>query len=143
MGMYTGLRARVKIKSEYRAEIQRLHDTRNWDGVNVPNINKWLKFDRNIFIPYGGLCYMPDGFGEPFGENSGRKFDGEWWQFSCSLKNYEGEIQFFLENIMKYIVEEIDYCHYLYEEYQRYEDISFKEYIERPWILSVTHWNLK
>lgn len=52
MGMYTGLRARVKIKPEFRAEITKLHEESGWENVKVPNIQRWLREHRNGFIPY-------------------------------------------------------------------------------------------
>lgn len=122
--MYTGLRARVKIKEKYRGDIQKLHDERSWEDTNIPNIDGWLAFGRNRFIPFGITAYMPEEFDEPFEEREdeygkvtgGTKFDGEWWTFSCALKNYEGEIQFFIEFIMSEIIEEVDYCESFYEE---------------------------
>lgn len=99
--MYTGLRAKVKIRPEFRAEITKLHEEGSWENVKVPNIEIWLKQGRNGFIPFGMLAYMPDDFGEPFKprmneygfeSKGGSEFDGKWWTFSCSLKNYEGEM---------------------------------------------------
>lgn len=127
--MYTGLRACIKIKPEFRQDIKKLHDDNGWENTNIPNIDKWMNFDRRGFIPFGALTCMPDDFGDPFEDrrdeygsvSGGTKFDGEWWTFSCSLKNYEGEIQFFIENVLKHIVEEVDYCESLYEDYP-YDD---------------------
>lgn len=127
MGMYTGLRARVKIKPEYRSAIQKLHDNHcndyidedGWDSLDhneIPNLSIWKAITRRNFIPFGGLAYMPDGFEQPFTDCGGSKFDGEWWTFSCSLKNYNNEIGTFTLLILKEIVEEIDYCQRLYEE---------------------------
>lgn len=136
MGMYTGLRARVKIKPEFRAEITKLHEESGWENVKVPNIQRWLREHRNGFIPFGVLAYMPDDFGEPFkprktdyGEvEGGSEFDGEWWTFSCSLKNYNGEIQIFIVQILANIVEEIDYCESLYEEWPWHESNDWRDY---------------
>ncbi len=116
MGMYTGVRSRVKIKPEHRDAIKKLHDYGDWTVVSVPNVIDWIMHGRCGFIPFGVLAYMPDDFGEPSKEG-GSEFDGEWWTFSCSLKNYENEIEFFMENIMCHLVEEVDYCESLYEEY--------------------------
>jgi hypothetical protein len=125
MGMYTGVRARVKIKAEHRAAITKLHEDGDWTAVTVPNVIDWIMHGRCGFIPFGVLAYMPDDFGDPFESSKdeygpkegGSMFDGEWWTFSCSLKNYENEIEFFMENIMCHLVEEVDYCESLYEEY--------------------------
>lgn len=125
--MYTGLRARVKIKPEYRNAMHKLYHPDSDHAVGfwrvladdeLPNLAEWKKVKYHDFIPAGCVvAYMPDDFGEPFGKEGGHSFDGEWWTFSCSLKNYGNEIQTFFDLILKNIVEEIDYCQRLYEEY--------------------------
>lgn len=134
--MYTGLRARVKIKPEYRQAMFKLYDDSFvgdfWDALDddeLPNLAEWKKVYDRDFIPCGCLAYMPDGFGEPFfGSDGGHCFDGEWWTFSCSLKNYRNQIQTFFDLILKNIAEEIDYCQRLYEEYGGYEDYPDKHW---------------
>jgi hypothetical protein len=139
MGMYTGLRAKVKIKPEFRAEITKLHEEGGWENVKVPNIEIWLKQGRNGFIPFGVLAYMPDGFCEPFKPRNteygtvegGSNFDGEWWIFSCSLKNYNGEIQTFIDKILTNIIEQVEYCESLYEEYPWDESTTWRDYTRK------------
>lgn len=131
MGMYTGLRAKVVVKPEWREAIALLHELRkspnpdcahNWTQLHrahpdVPGLNGWVKVWRQDFIPFGGLCYMPDDFSEA-GNDGYSKFDPATglWQFCCSLKNYEGEIQFFVKNVLAPITESFEYCESLYEE---------------------------
>jgi len=130
MGMYTGVRARVKIKPEHRDAIKKLHDYGDWTVVSCPGVIDWIMHGRCGFIPFGVLAYMPEDFGDPFEpsrdkcgpKEGGSEFDGEWWTFSCSLKNYEGEIEFFMENVMCHLVQEVDYCESLYEEYPSPDD---------------------
>jgi len=129
MGMYTGVRARVKVKGPYRRAIEKLHHEGGWDNVCVRNVEGWLKFFRHDFIPFGGLAYMPGDFQDPFESEStfegGSKFDGKWWTFSCSLKNYENEIEFFMKNVLCHLVSEVDYCMSLYEEFPYPNDAIF------------------
>lgn len=125
MGMYTGVRARVKIKESLRPAITKLHEDCEWREVSVPNVEGWLNYGRCGLIPFGVLAYMPSDFEDPFETSEdkygsfdgGSMFDGVWWTFSCSLKNYEGEISYFMNNVMLNLVEDVDYCESLYETY--------------------------
>jgi hypothetical protein len=65
------------------------------------------------------LAYMPDDFGDRVeNPDGGSRYDKEtgFWEFACSLKNYEGEIEFFVENVLKKI-STLHYCESLYEEF--------------------------
>lgn len=124
MGMYTGLRATVKVKAEYDSLIGYLHwlapieEQSRWERASIlsrHDFSGWIAYSRCDFIPFGALCYMPDTFSDS-GE-SYSTYKDRIWEFACSLKNYEGEIQFFVPNVLKVISEEIYRCESLYEEY--------------------------
>jgi hypothetical protein len=130
--MYTGLRASVVVKPEWRAAIELLHRDRpndhKYDSVwlqvfetypDMPGVDRWVIYSRCDFIPFGALAYMPDDFSDADDRESYSRFDpttGQW-RFCCSLKNYKGEIQFFVENVLAHIVESAVYCESLYEQY--------------------------
>jgi hypothetical protein len=133
MGMYTGLRAHLWLKPEYREAIYRLHTDEPgrrhrgscWRMVVsyfpglIPNGDGWLNYERHDFIPFGGLACMPEDFSQfPDGEAHSHfdKNTGEW-TFCCSLKNYNDEIEFFVEQVLRPMVARADYCERLYEEY--------------------------
>lgn len=120
--MYTGFRADVVVRPEYRAAIQMLHDDPlRWEAVashvgdglvKPPGVAAWARVGRASFIPFGVVCYMPDDWGEQrseFDPESGR------WQFVCSLKNYDGEIGKFVEWVLVHIVDSVALCETLYE----------------------------
>ncbi len=126
VGMYTGFRADVVVRPEYRAAIQTLHDDPlRWEAVashvgdglvKPPGVAAWARVGRASFIPFGAVCYMPDDWGEQrseFDPESGR------WQFCCSLKNYEDEIATFTRVLLSRIIERVVYCETLYEEDER------------------------
>jgi hypothetical protein len=133
MGMYTGLRAKVIVHPRFRGLIASLHsddESMCWEKSIETNrhsfpdeadsLKEWCKFDRCGFIPFGRLAYMPDDFGDRVEDSDGGSLYDEktgTWEFACSLKNYESEIQFFVPNVLKVISEEILYCESLYEEY--------------------------
>lgn len=126
MGMYTGLRVTAKIKPEFSDLIRHLHEidpfvwSNRWEramDVSGVRFDEWLAFDRCNQIPFGMLCYMPDDFGRT--DEGDHEYDPDIriWEFACSLKNYEGEIKFFVEKVLKVISEEIYRCESLYEEF--------------------------
>lgn len=133
MGMYTGFKAQVDVKPLYRPAIHYLHNIsdEDWDAVGnntwravwmkfpYDNFLKWSTFSRSCFIPFGCLAYMPKDFSNAENGESYSRFDEEEgiWQFCCSLKNYNNEIQNFVDLVLKEIVENVDYCYHLYEEY--------------------------
>ncbi len=130
MGHYTGLRVKARIKPEYDSLIGYLHwcepipEQSRWERATLISdryFPDWIKFDRCDSIPFGYLCYMPDDFGET---DEGEKLydpNTRIWQFACSLQNKNREIQYFVENVLKVIAEEIFYCESLYEEYPQFD----------------------
>ncbi|AHZ09908.1 hypothetical protein FP76_gp186 [Bacillus phage Evoli] len=133
MGNYTGLRMKVYVKPEYRDLIKKVHeyDMEDWEDFvpEYPFLAAFAHKDRNTFIPHGSICYMPEswaswdddthvktihnGFEHSFNEKTG------YWTFTCSLKNYEGEIGIFLESVASQIVQPLmpQYIEVLYEEW--------------------------
>lgn len=167
MGMYTGLRASVEVHPRFRGLIASLHspdESMRWEKSietnqhNFPDeadsLKKWCEFDRCGFIPFGMLAYMPDDFGDRVeNPDGGSRYDKEtgFWEFACSLKNYEGEIEFFVENVLKKI-STLHYCESLYEEFP-YPDMPHP-FDDRPtpclspdeyahWKQFVTDWTTK
>lgn len=142
--MYTGLRASVVVKHEWIDAIRLLHETDwktgRWETVfatfpYMPGLADWVKVGRRNFIPFGGLAYMPDDFSDTEDGRSYSSFDPKTgrWRFCCSLKNYEGEIGQFAENVLRHIVSSVEYCESLYEEHQYDYD--------QGWADEPTHWS--
>jgi hypothetical protein len=126
MGMYTGLRVKCKIKSEYRPiilDLDLMKDDDNREGKywlvladKYPQyqfLREWGRFDRSNFIPFGAVCYLDYPWGDGHACYSN---ENGIWDFECSLKNYKSEIEFFLKNVLAEIAEEIYTCDYQYEE---------------------------
>ena len=109
MGMYTGLRVKAKIKEVFLQELEGVlsaRDSETWkepwsvvDFVKFPFVEKFSKMGRSSMIPYGAICYMP-GHWEHV-----NTFEGGVWTFCCSLKNYNNEIEFFLNDVLVNIAE--------------------------------------
>lgn len=127
MGMYTGLRAKVVVKPQYRRAIGLLHEDddllKAWEAPAkiLPEWAKtWLNYGRSCFIPFGGLAYMPDDFDKRnVDKEDGRSSYDEVtgvWEFACSLKNYESEIEYFVPNVLFNLAESVEYCESLYEQ---------------------------
>lgn len=134
MGMYTGLRAKVIVKEQYRSGIAALSEGYGWDH-RLPGVAKWLEYDRHNFIPFGGLSYMRLDF-SPTGE-SFNKFDEKsgLWEFYCSLKNYNDEIEYFVPMVLMRICSEFIFCQSLYEESHDYTDYYLPNIDERVSLL--------
>ena len=124
MGMYTGIRFKGFVKPEFRAEIKEILTLDGvWKNAHSYFLQEFGKISRSDFIPFGGLCYMPDEWevGEWLSGIPADGFDGTYneetgyWAFQCSLKNYEGEIKFFF-NIIPNFIEKIEHLEYFYEE---------------------------
>lgn len=134
MGMYTGLRASVIVKPEFRYAISELHAVEwpRWGKVlttcpRVPGLTEWVKYGCDQ-IPFGGLSYMPDDFSDAENGEHYSRFDedsGEW-TFCCSLKDYKSEIEFFVENVLRHIIVRAKYCEHIYEVFP-------SEYTWRQW----------
>ena len=130
MGMYTGLYVKVLVKREYRqmVEMVMLH---NWEIVrqHFPLASEWSKKTRCEFIPHGPLCYMPREF-----PRQCNTFKDGVWEFSCSLKDYEDEIDTFIGTVLAPIVEEVEQCYSLYETHRDVyhyfnEDGTLKDFV--------------
>lgn len=119
MGMYTGLRVKAKIKQEFIPELEavfRTRDTGKWDAPwsevdfsKFPFVEKFSKLGRSSMIPWGAMTYMPSDW-----EHTNVLENGVW-VFCCSLKNYEDEIEIFLNEVLVNIAEWAD-IERLYEE---------------------------
>lgn len=141
MGMYTGLRAKVIIKKEYRDIINQLmNEGKRWENLrNAPEfVETYSRYSRANFVPFGALCYMPDSWEKaPYNQwNEGvatqgfeASFNNEtgYWSFQCSLKNYDKTIEYFFENVLSEIIENVIHLEYFYEEW---ENSAFYELID-------------
>lgn len=105
MGMYTGLKVTAKIKQEFVEELRKVLSSdidyawKNVDLERFPFVEKYANLYRSDFIPFGAVCYMPSDWDK---ENS---FENGVWKFCCSLKNYDGEIEIFLKEVLVEICE--------------------------------------
>lgn len=122
MGMYTGLRARVTIKPEFRELLEFLNQLNaegytsyEWSDAatqfpQYPWLAEWAQVGRCNFIPRGAVCYLD-------WDDNYRKYDPATgvWEFCCSLKNYQSEIETFFELVFSKIVEAVDFCETQYE----------------------------
>ena len=122
MGMYTGLRAKVLVREEYSKAIEELHendhDVFGWRNISssFPNLKEWKEYSRHRFIPFASPYYLPDDWTLIGKKNSYYDKESRIWEFSCSLKNYEEEIDFFVKKILLLVVDRVFYCQSLYEE---------------------------
>lgn len=126
MGMYTGLRVKVTVKEEYREMIDDINDGASWSDYTkqFSFLADYAKQGRAEFIPRGSLSYMPDcwevgDFPNSYpsdGFNRSINLETGYWTFQCSLKNYESEIEQFLEEILPFIISSSEHIEYLYEE---------------------------
>jgi hypothetical protein len=137
MGMYTGLRAKIIVKEEFREMVDEINNGGDWSDYvdQFPFLINYSKQDRAEFIPRGSLAYMPDEWENVPIDSNGKKdwrsatatdgfernIDVEtgYWTFQCSLKNYNDEIQQFFEEILPFIAEEVIHLEYYYEEWAR------------------------
>jgi len=110
MGFYTGLRLKCELKPEFVPVIECLTDKR-WDGwatvaekfPQYPFLVEWSKESRCGFIPFGHDCiFLPD-------ENWANSLEKDIWTFSCSLKNYNREIEKFLDFLPQMVISAIGY----------------------------------
>ena len=95
MGMYTTVVAEVRLKPEAVPIIARLLAEGGWRGLvgDYPWLKDWAEYSRADFIPLGNP-----------GENS---LEGDIWKFECELKNYDGTIGYFFENVLPKLAEEV------------------------------------
>lgn len=122
MGMYTGLRCKVKVKPEWREAINQLIDPKNdddWRGIQIADpfimkvVDIWSQVGRSGFIPFGGIAYVD---WDENDEEWKRSFKDDIWVFQCTLKNYEDEIGTFLKSILPNIICESYIIETRYEE---------------------------
>lgn len=124
MGMYTGIYFSAKLKPLAAVAIKnalRESDMSEdifdfWRAVSAifPIQNDWMTVGRRDFIPFGALSYMPDEWSEiKAGEGI---CNDNIWNVCCSLKNYNGEIEHFLDGVLPFLIEEVCEVTYYYEE---------------------------
>jgi len=118
MGMYTGLRFEAKLSPLGCEVIDSFYENmQGWVGVTcsspmyMSKICDWIEgFHRFRFIPGGALCYMPSDW--EFISEPGVGV----WKVCCSLKNYNKEIEGFLENMLPPLLSETCKVEVKYEE---------------------------
>lgn len=128
MGMYTGIRFKGYIKPEFREKFEAIAIDGEWENSEYELFKTFGRNRRSSFIPMGALSYMPDEWEE--NEIATDGFERAWvkdtgyWVFQCSLKNYENEIEQWLE-MLPYFIEKIVHLEYFYEEmdYSKQYDI--------------------
>lgn len=122
MGMYTGLRFRGIVKPEFIESIAKIHSYEaEWSDLEDETLRDFGRLSRAGFIPHGSLSYMPSSWIDVFGRSTdgfAKEFDKEtgYWTFQCSLKNYSGEIDEFIE-ILPHFMSEVEHCEKFYEEW--------------------------
>lgn len=122
MGMYTGLRCKIKVNEKFAPIInEMMEEGLEWLELHGyhPEHEFLKEFGtgfRPDFIPYGSISYMPDEWEESTEFNRNFDLDTRIWTFQCSLKNYEKDIQRFFEIVLPRITEEVFHLEYFYEE---------------------------
>lgn len=104
MGMYTGLRGKIKLKDNALTK-ELIDQGFDWElaaretGDDV--IAEWATIGRCMFIPRGAVCYMPDSWDEDMHYD----VKDNVLKFTCSLKNYGSEIEYFVNNVLRHIAD--------------------------------------
>ena len=113
MGMYTGLRGSIKFKpkvdslmsiwfqEDFDGDISFFWDDVLRDFKENTDVKVFLSKCRRSFIPFGAVCYMPSNWDES-GET--KFLEIGVMSFTCSLKNYDSEIEAFI-NILPHIAD--------------------------------------
>ena len=115
--MYTCLRFVGEVKEEYIDEIEMLFNANNgketeWKGwehfaYSHPFAEPFSKLWRADFIPFGAMTYYNRDKFTSVGDIDTLTFSNvieeRTWVFQCDLKDYDGEIDMFLETIAKEI----------------------------------------
>ena len=118
--MYTGIRASIKLKDTVEAKAIKTEIAKKgyfeWKEIAAFTDNTiiklWVFEDDNCdSIPSGRVAYMP----EYWDKNHSSVIDSDIWNFTCSLKNYNSSIAFFIHNILPIISEDY-YIETMYEE---------------------------
>ena len=117
MGMYTGLRFKGYVKPEFREDFEEIAIKGEWENSKDKKFKEISKLPRASFIPCGILAYMPIEWEED--KTFDRKYDKKsgYWCFQCSLKNYDDEIDNFI-NMIPYFIESTIHIEELYEEWE-------------------------
>lgn len=112
MGMYTGLRGEITLRPAVAElvrewydddivtdEIAKEFDFNVWEYIGhktyLSEVLDFAKMSRSAFIPNGQVCYMPSDW-----EDFSTILKSDVLVFSCSLKNYNGEIGVFVEKVL-------------------------------------------
>lgn len=122
MGMYTGLRFKGVVAPEFRVMFRSIAMSGMWDKSLDPNFRNFGNLSRASFIPCGMLSYMPDSWESSTGvatDGFERDYNVEtgYWAFQCSLKNYEEEIEDFLE-LLPYFILSVEHVEVFYESWE-------------------------
>lgn len=128
VGDYTGLRCKIQLKPRFISVIRKVVEAENWENTGYEVLDEFAKMGRSTCIPWGHLnSCMPSAWLEApeavalggFGGYTGDISDGGQWVFQCVLKNYDGEINYFVDGIIPLIS---SYAHY--ETYYEYDTES-------------------
>lgn len=142
MGNYTGIRFKGYVKPEFRNNFDLIAKQGKWESSDDAVLREFGKLSRAAFIPCGPLDSMPSEWEQrtrsrtsniiPFkGEMD---FERQWdkksgyWVFQCSLKNYQGEIEYWFD-ILPHFIEKVIYLEQYNEEWlysERYDLIDNK-----------------
>jgi hypothetical protein len=121
MGMYTGLRFKATLRPFVADTLAKFYNDRDcpdfWGAVSgvIPISNNWMNTHRRDFIPFGAISYLPDDWDE---ESRSAGLRGTEWHVCCSLKNYEGEIELFLREVLPHLISDMCRVEYRYEEWE-------------------------
>lgn len=132
MGMYTGLRCKIKVKEEFISALKELKELDyEWSKHSMLEFKEFGKLDRATSIPCGALSYMPhcwkklreeavDEYDTEDVDEFKRNFDekSRIWTFQCSSTNYSNEIEHFIKDIIPLITEDIIHLEEFYEEWE-------------------------
>ena len=117
MGMYTGCAFEAPLNALGVEVVTLLNDTQCWTEVanRFPQFRAWVLVGRCNFVPFGGIAYLEwhDLFAG--GQTSELSPEGVW-KVACSLKNYEGEIETFIADVLPTLVSGPVEVFSLYEE---------------------------
>ncbi|ASR78970.1 hypothetical protein AARONPHADGERS_193 [Bacillus phage AaronPhadgers] len=128
MGNYTGLRAKIVVEEEYLPLVEHVIDSDGEWGEAVqafPFVESLSNKDRGDQVPFMSPAYMPDEWGE-YNVNTLNKETREW-EFVFALKNYDGEIQCFMNTILAKIAEKVVYMYEHYEEWDIEKQYTIKD----------------
>lgn len=134
MGMYTGLRFQAELKPIVADAMRLVKDADDfWESLSriLPISDRWLNVARRSFIPFGSVNYMPDDWSDDRATCPVYPTENIW-DVCCSLKNYEGEIECFLREVLPYFISEPCRAEYRYEEWEtsRFDIIMPEEFEE-------------